>query len=145
MRIRKNVVVASSVALALMLACASASGEDRVVNVKVRADSEHPGNEAFRAVDGNPGTFWHSRWRVPMTDLPHEIIVDLGACYEITGFTYLPRTDGTRNGTIKDYEAYFSEKDAVLAPLAKAVGKPAVKGTFAKGKGDKGEGKKGKK
>ena len=42
-------------AVVVILACATAFGEDRVVDVKVRADSEHPGSEAFKAMDGNPG------------------------------------------------------------------------------------------
>jgi len=133
---RVVVVLSVLTATALLGLSNTAFGEDRLVNVKISADSEHPGNEAFRAMDGNPGTFWHSRWRGRVTDLPHEIVVDLGACYEITGFSYLPRTDGTDNGTIKDYEAYFGEKDAVLVPLARAVGKPVAKGAFAKRKGE---------
>jgi len=119
---------------------ASAPGprRDRVVHVKVRADSEHPGSEAFKAMDGNPGTMWHSRWRAATTDLPHEIVVDMGARYAISGFTYLPRTDASRNGTIKDYEVYLSDKNEVLLPLAngKPIGKPVARGTFAKSKGE---------
>jgi len=121
-------------AIALLGLSSAAFAEERVVNVKVRADSEHPGMEAFRAMDGNPGSMWQARWRAPMTDLPHEIVVDLGARYTISGFTYLPRTDAADNGTIKDYEAYLSDKDMVLLPLAK--GKPVAKGAFTKRKGE---------
>jgi len=73
-----------------MLACAIGFAEDRVVHVKVRAGSEHPGMEAFLAMNGDPGTFWHSIWRGAVTNLPHEIVVDLGKPREITGFTYQP-------------------------------------------------------
>ena len=34
----------------------AAVAEQSVVHVAVRADSEHPGMEAFRLMDGNPGT-----------------------------------------------------------------------------------------
>ena len=71
-------------AIALLGLSSAAFAADRVVHVKVRADSEHPGDEAFKAMDGNPGSIWHTRWRRPMTELPHEIMVDLGAVYEIT-------------------------------------------------------------
>jgi len=113
----------------------AAAAADRVVHVKVRADSEHPGMEAFKAMDGNLGTVWSCRWRPPITDLPHEIVVDLGAVYEISGFTYMPRVGGARKGTIKDYEAYFSDKNVVLLPLAKTAGEPVAKGTFANAEG----------
>jgi hypothetical protein len=119
-----------------MLACVTASAEDQVVHVGVHADSEHLGMEAFLAMDGNPGTFWHSIWRPPdaVTPLPHEIVVDLGEPREITGFTYLPRTDNSKNGNIKDYEVYLSDNPDESKPLAK--GTPIAKGTFAKKNGD---------
>ena len=134
---RRTVVVLSILAaIALLGLSGAALAEEQVVHVKVRADSEYPGNEAFRAMDGDPGTIWHSHWRTPvMTDLPHEIVVDLGGVYEISGFTSVPRP-GSRNGRIKDYEAYVSEKDAVIAPLARTVGKPVAKGAFAKPDGE---------
>ena len=65
-------------AIVLPVLSGTVFGEDRVVEVKVRADSEDPGMEAFLALDGNPGTFWHSRWHYPTKNLPHEIVVDLG-------------------------------------------------------------------
>jgi len=122
-------------AIALLGLSSAAFAAERVVNVKVRADSQHPGNEAFRAMDGNPGSIWHSHWRAPTTDLPHEIIVDLGGVYEISGFTYVPRP-GTRNGRIKDYEAYLSGANTVSLPLAGGIGKPVAKGAFAKPDGE---------
>ena len=62
------------VLVALMLCAATAFAEDRVVEVKVRADSEHGGLEAWKAMDGNPMTIWHSVWfRGVATPLPHEI------------------------------------------------------------------------
>ena len=47
-------IVAGLSGLVTVLLCLSsvAFAADRVVHVKVRADSEHPGNEAFRAMDG---------------------------------------------------------------------------------------------
>ena len=124
--------VTASAALALILACATALAADRVVNVKVRADSEYPGLEAFKAMDGNRGTTWFTWWRRPRPKLPHEIVVDLGGVYEVTGFTYVGKVDKKPGGAIRDYEVYFAEKDIVPRPLAKNVGKPVVKGTFKK-------------
>jgi len=123
-------------AVVFMLACATAFGEERVVNVKVRADSEHPGSEAFRAMDGDAGSMWHSGWKAPaaVTDLPHEIVVDLGASCEITGFTYLPRAHAAAKSAIEDYEVYLSDRPEESTLLAK--GTPVAKGTFAKKQGE---------
>ena len=124
---------AVAVAVTLMLACAAAYAADRVVHVKVRADSEHPGLEAFKAMDGNPGSIWHTLWKPPaaVTPLPHEIVFDLGGVYEISGFTYVPRPN-TRNGRIKNYEAYLSGPNTTSTPLAKDIGEPVAKGAFEK-------------
>jgi pectate lyase len=124
-------------AVIFVLACAAAPAEERVVEVKVRADSEHPGNEAFRAMDGNPGSIWHSQWKPPaaVTPLPHDIVADLGGAYEISGFTYAPRPN-SRNGRIKDYEAYLSDAGASSLPLAGEPGEPIVKGTFSNPNGE---------
>jgi len=107
---------------------AAAKAAKRVVRVAVSADSQHPGLEAVKAMDGNPGTFWFSIWRGAVTTLPHEFVVDLGEPRTITGFTYLPRTDNTKNGNIKDYEVYLSDNPDESKPLAK--GTPIAEGTF---------------
>ena len=62
------------------------------------------------AFDGDINTFWHSEWLVnnPDATLPHEIQIDLGFTYDISGFRYLPRTDGG-NGNIKEYKFYVSK------------------------------------
>jgi len=118
----------------LVLTCAVVFAEDQVVHVAVRTDNEHPGMEAFRAMDGNPGTFWHSIWRGDVTDLPHEIVVDLGEPREITGFTYLPRSHEAGKSAIKDYEVYLSDNADESEPLAR--GACVVKGTFVEKQGD---------
>jgi len=112
----------------------SARTEERVVRVAIRADNEHPGLEAFKAMDGNPGTIWHSIWRGAVTELPHEIVVDLGKSREITGFTYLTRPAGCNNGNIKDYEVYLSDRPEAKQPLAE--GTPVAKGTFENEEGE---------
>jgi len=89
----------------------------------VVADSEHPGEgEAQRAIDGNPNTYWHTQWGVGEAKHPHELQIDLGATYQLAGFTYLPRQD-SRNGRIADYELYTSRN-------AKTWGSPVSSGSF---------------
>ena len=118
-------------AVALLGVFNTALAEDRVVNVKVRADSEHAGMEAFRAMDGNPGSIWHSIWRPEefVTPLPHDIVVDLGGVYEISGFKHVPRPNSP-NGRIKDYEVYLGGPNTTSVPLAGDIGEPVAKGAF---------------
>ena len=119
----RRLIAALVLTLAGALAGAAPAAAPKIVAVKVRVDSEAPGYEGFRAMDGDPQSMWHTRWEFGETPHPHEIVIDLGAAYEISGFAYLPRSGGG-NGTIKDYECYVSDRD-------KAFGDPVVKGTFA--------------
>ncbi len=109
--------------LPLLLSCLPASGRDRVVTVKTSADSQAPGYESAKAMDGNPATMWHTRWQTGETGHPHQLVLDLGKSYEIDGFTYLPRPGGG-NGTIKEYEFHVSDSK-------KDFGKPVAKGAFS--------------
>ncbi|MFO1477677.1 MAG: alpha-L-fucosidase, partial [Verrucomicrobiota bacterium] len=71
----------------------------------VAVDSEETSGAACaasNAIDGNPGTFWHTRWNENLA-LPHFITVDMGATNRIGGFAYLPRQDGNSNGTVEKY------------------------------------------
>jgi len=123
--------VGATVALAVLLAWgpALAWGKPAAVIVKVRVDDEAPGYEGYRAIDGNPATMWHTSYGYGDPKHPHEIVVDLGASREVSGFGYMPRP-GAGNGTIKDYECYLSDD-------AKKPGKPVAKGTFAAADGEK--------
>jgi endo-alpha-N-acetylgalactosaminidase len=58
--------------------------------------------------DGNANTIWHSEWFQQLAPLPHEIRINLGAQYTITGFRYLPRQGATINGRIANYQFYVS-------------------------------------
>ncbi|MFE3450782.1 discoidin domain-containing protein [Nonomuraea sp. NPDC059194] len=61
-------------------------------------------------LDGNMSTFWHTRWTgaAPTPTYPHEIQLDMQAARSVSGFTYLPRQDGSTNGWIGGYEFYVS-------------------------------------
>ena len=63
---------------------------------------------ATNAIDGNPATFWHTEWSQRTAPLPHTLVLDLGAQYQVDGFRYLPRQDGNPNGTIAGYQFYVS-------------------------------------
>ncbi len=74
----------------------------------VSVDTQETGcdnNAAVNAFDGSSATIWHSWWcNGPAPALPHQMTIDLGATYDLTGFQYLPRQDGCANGWIKNYE-----------------------------------------
>lgn len=116
----QTIILASAIALAL---CVPASGQLKVVQVKIGADSEAPGYEAFRAMDGDGRTMWHTMFGTGDPVHPHELLVDLGGAFELTGISYLPRQGGG-NGTIKQFEVLVSDD-------AKKFGPPVVKGDFS--------------
>ncbi len=96
----------------------------------VYADSEQKGEgEAKNAVDGDPGTYWHTRWSPPGPGYPHEIRIDMGKARKIAGFTYLPRQDSD-HGWVGKFEFYVSLD-------GKKWGRPAAKGRFRRGPGMK--------
>src|SRR5438094_662451 len=79
----------------------------RVVSV----DSQELAGEngaVTNALDGNAATMWVTEWYQRTAPLPHTLVLDLGAQYQVDGWRYLPRQDGSPNGTIADYQVYVS-------------------------------------
>ena len=100
----------------------SSFAAEEIVPVKIQATSEASGYEAYRAMDGDPQTLWHSEWAGSPDKHPHVITIDLGKSYELSGFTHLPRTDCS-NGEIKQYKFFVSQD-------LKAFGEPVSQGEF---------------
>ena len=76
---------------------------------------------ATNAFDGNPATMWHTQFCTSAPPTPHEISINLGAPYSLSGFQYLPRQDGSACGWIKDY-AFYVSSDGVNWGTAVATG-----------------------
>ncbi|MGW9119260.1 discoidin domain-containing protein [Streptomyces sp. NPDC055663] len=77
------------------------------------ADSQELSAEndpATSVLDGNMSTFWHTQWTnlSPAPAHPHEIQLDMQRTHTVSGFTYLPRQDGSQNGWVGAYEFYVS-------------------------------------
>ena len=89
----------------------------------VSVDSQHGGNEARLAFDGNTNTFWHTEYQGSEPTCPHTLIVDMLKPYWVTAFTYLSRQDGNQNGMVKAYEVYLSTD-------GETWGSPVVSGEF---------------
>ncbi|MBN2271328.1 MAG: sulfatase-like hydrolase/transferase [Sedimentisphaerales bacterium] len=93
----------------------------------VRVSSENLPNDrrAIYAIDGDPRTVWHSQFSEKLASHPHELVMDLGATYEIRGFRYLARQDDSWNGTFAKTEFYVGNSPDTF-------GKPTAKATFKK-------------
>ena len=94
-----------------------------------RASSENTPNKkfAFQAVDGDPGTLWHTKFSGGVAPPPHELVIDLGAEHTVRGFVYLGRQDAGWNGAVKDVEFAISDSPDQF-------GDPVVKTQLAKTK-----------
>ena len=103
-------------------AAGAVAAEVKTVDVAVGANSEAPGYEAYRALDGDPNSMWHTDWQFTNPEPPHELRIDLGESYEMEGFAYLPRPGGG-NGTIAEFALHVSDNETER-------GDPVVAGTF---------------
>lgn len=88
------------------------------------ADSYSPDYPPALALDGDAATFWHTEYLGAVPGYPHELVIDLGRLRGVGGLLYVPRTDGSPNGRVKDYEVYGSED-------GKHWGKALARGTWA--------------
>ncbi len=96
---------------------------DRRMKWRVEADSFESGEgDLEHLVDGNPDTFWHSRWSGGAPAQPHWVTVDFREELTVAEVLYTARRDRD-NGRVKDYELYLSEDGTNW-------GQPVVKGTF---------------
>jgi hypothetical protein len=93
--------------------------------VRVSSESRFNAKLARHAIDGDPRTWWHSKFQGGVAEHPHELVIDLGGEHTIRGFRYLARQDGSWNGAIKDCEFY-------VGASPDRFDKPAAKATFGK-------------
>ncbi|GAA4299086.1 hypothetical protein GCM10023163_20470 [Aestuariibaculum suncheonense] len=63
---------------------------------------------AVNAFDGDDNTMWHTKWSGGADAQPHEIVINLGANYDVSGFSYVPRKDSSLNGIVRDFQLFFS-------------------------------------
>nr|WP_246041260.1 discoidin domain-containing protein [Streptomyces cadmiisoli] len=89
------------------------------------ASSEETGGENGRAanvLDGDPDTFWHSRWSGTAAPLPHSITVDMKRTADVSALSYQPRRDRA-NGRAGSYTVTTSTDGTTF-------GEPVAKGTW---------------
>jgi F5/8 type C domain len=79
------------------------------------AAEQHP---ASIAIDGATTTFWHSFWTSPADQLPHSYTINFaGGVNSVTGLTYTPRQDGTKNGNIGKWQVWPSTTSHITCAL----------------------------
>ncbi len=76
-----------------------------IVGVSAQTEQFQPIN----AIDGDPNTMWHTPWGENVPSHPHYIAIDLGEQLNIKGFSYTPRADHNKSGTIFKYVFYVSQ------------------------------------
>jgi hypothetical protein len=91
----------SSLSLAWLTSRCDAAGLARRGAQVTRVSSEDRagGNVADNILDGDPATFWHTRWQPQNDPMPHELLIDLGRPLAVRRVTFLPRQDQS-NGRI---------------------------------------------
>ena len=95
------------------------------INTEVIFTSSEESGEgnARHLVDNDANTIWHTMYSVTVAKYPHWVDLDAGDVKTITGFTYLPRQNGS-NGNIKNYCLQVSDD-------AKNWSEPVAEGAFA--------------
>lgn len=95
--------------------------------IRFSSQNESNGKLAKHAVDGNPHSVWHTRFDSGVAVPPHELVLDLGGTYDVTGFRYLARQDSGWNGT-------FGKADFTVSDSADTFGSPSAVTEFTKSK-----------
>jgi hypothetical protein len=73
--------------------------------VTVSSEDKENSHLGTHAIDGDPETFWHTRWQPGPDPMPHELVIDLGRTVSLSGITALQRQD-MKNGWVKGFEVY---------------------------------------
>lgn len=81
------------------------------VTTVASGDQQQHRDSAALAIDGDPATFWETRWPSD-PQLPHAITVGMGESRRIAGLVYQPRQDGQLNGTVEHFRFETSEDGA---------------------------------
>lgn len=93
---------------------------------KARASSFQPNEgEPENAIDGNPDTFWHTRWSPSIQAPPHELTIEFGKPTTFAKVSITGRRNGNENGSLREYELYVSDD-------AKSWGAAIKKGTLTR-------------
>ncbi|MEN8152195.1 MAG: sulfatase/phosphatase domain-containing protein, partial [Planctomycetota bacterium] len=96
--------------------------------LRVSSESTGNGRLAKAVLDGDPRTFWHTRWMENLAKPPHELVIDMGSRRTVRGFVCLARQDGGWNGAFGRCEFHVGDDPAALGGAVP----PAASATFEK-------------
>ena len=115
-------------------------------NVTVSSNQSNDGGGSSAIIDGNNGTFWHSRYSDNGTGdatktFPQFIVIDLGQETAFKTIGYMPRSG---NGKVTTFKLYVSNTEfesvgagKTAASIVNALGgNPAMTGTFTYANGE---------
>lgn len=72
---------------------------------------------AENALDGQPASYWHTKYKDASPAYPHRLVIDLGETVELGGVRYLPRGGNPdAPGRIKTARFYVSDRPFGLVP-----------------------------
>ncbi|KAK5442065.1 hypothetical protein LTS15_011113 [Exophiala xenobiotica] len=77
-------------------------------NWNITCDSVEAGNPCTSAIDSSTNTFWHTEYSPTLSQLPHNITIDMRTTYNVNGIVCLPRQDGSGNGRIGQHKIFVS-------------------------------------
>ena len=83
----------------------------------IYADSEEvtsSNNSADQVFDQQESTIWQTDGSLTNPKYPHQIVIDMGENVKLKGFRYLPRSDKSTAGMIKDYRFFIKTKPFTL-------------------------------
>ena len=93
------------------------SADSGVTFVSASSEATYEDSDGSKALDYNNETHWHSDWAYE-PGVPQWIIFDLGAVYDLTDVTILPRQTGNRNGNVFEAEIVVAASSADLEAYA---------------------------
>lgn len=76
--------------------------------VEISSENLDNGKDGKNAIDGDPNTWWHSRFSTDKANPPHSLTIDLKQRQNLQGLIYMARQDGSRKGAVKDYALEIS-------------------------------------
>lgn len=68
---------------------------DRLMRIVSCSSTSGRSESPWSLIDGRRDTYWHSRWREPVAEYPHDVVISLGVDSMLRGFTVTPRQGRT--------------------------------------------------
>jgi hypothetical protein len=94
--------------------------------LRVSSEDAQHGNVGANILDGDPSTYWHTRWQPDAEAPPHELVIDLGKELTLRGLTFLPRQDQS-NGRVARGAVFAGLREGTWGePVARLRGENEV-------------------